>query len=446
MEAQLIDRQAVQATIRISVPAQEVDEAYNDVLRGLAHQVKIPGFRPGKAPRGVLVRRIGKEALGQEVKEALLDEHYPNAVRQLELSVVHAHFSGEAPEEGNDYVFEVEVDLYPDFTLPKIDEIVIDTERRAVTEEMISSTVERLKRDYATLIPVERPAAAGDYLLIETVNDEGESGSSMPVDLETAGEEVAEQFIGRELDDVFELELQAPDAEPGSTEDEEAGEAEAEAEAHKLRVKITDIKEREKPEPDDEFAQTLGFETWEETHERIKSDLQAQLDQQVFEEQREELIEKLVAETNFEVPKSLLGRRKRTILEDLSRDLKRQNLTLEAYLSKLEEDEGRAAFDEQLNENALLGVRRDLVLERLLEERKTTISDEEFSTALRRLAAAEGKDVSRFRREAGDAWLNSYRFLLARDRALKETVEELTQAGEQDQTATEEGPEETEGA
>ncbi len=165
----------------------------------------------------------------------------------------------------------------------------------------------------------------------------------------------------------------------------------------------------------------------------------------MFEEQREELIEKLVAETNFEVPKSLLGRRKQTILEDLSRDLKRQNLTLEAYLSKLEEDEGRAAFDEQLNENALLGVRRDLVLERLLEERKTTISDEEFSTALRRLAAAEGKDVSRFRREAGDAWLNSYRFLLARDRALKETVEELTQAGEQDQTATE-GPEDTEGA
>ena len=141
------------------------------------------------------------------------------------------------------------------------------------------------------------------------------------------------------------------------------------------------------PEPDDEFAQTLGFETWAEALERIETDLQAQLDQQVFEEQREELVEKLLAETSFEVPKSLLNRRKQTILEDLSRDLKRQDLTLEAYLSKLEDDGERAAFDERLDENALLGVRRDLVLERLMEERKTTVSDEEFSVALRRLAA-----------------------------------------------------------
>ena len=123
--------------------------------------------------------------------------------------------------------------------------------------------------------------------------------------------------------------------------------------------------------------------------------------------------------------------------QHLNDDLERRNLTLAGYLASLDERGERQRFDQDLEASAGNGVRRDMVLERLLEERGTELSDEEFSGAVRQLAAREGKDPQRFRRERGQRWLANYRFLLARDRALRETVRELVAPAE----ATAAGPE-----
>ena len=171
------------------------------------------------------------------------------------------------------------------------------------------------------------------------------------------------------------------------------------------------------------------MEAWPEVDKRVRESLASQLEQQAFEGQRDEFVEKLMAETDFELPHSLLNRRKVSLLENLSEDLKRQDLTLEGYLASLDEKGTRETFDGELEESAANGVRRDILLEQLLEARPTTVSDEDFSGAIRSLAAREGTDVQLFRRNVGEQWLENYRFLMARDRALRETVEELVGGG-----------------
>lgn len=429
MEAQLIEKQAVNATFKVTVPSEEVDAAFDTVLSKLAREVRVPGFRPGRAPRGVLVRRIGQEALDEEVRDVLVDANYPDAVRELDLMPVHAHFHPEELAQGSSFVFEVHVELYPVVTLPDLDTIVIDATVPELTDAMVEDAVERLRNENATLVPVERAIEASDYVLIESLSDEPSAedgsepqgtGSVTPVDLESASEQVKEQLIGKAMGDVIDLRLVDDVKTPA---EQEAGDTEPTV--HTLRMIVRDVKAKEKPDAGDDFAKTLGMDTWAEVLEAVRANLRAELQRDGFEAQREEFVDKLLLGADFDVPTSMVNRRQRTLLQNLAEDLRQRGSTLERYVAGLTSDEERAAFERELEESARRGVKRDIVLETLLEQRDTQLSDEEFDAAVRHLAQRQQRDVPRFRREMGEEWLENYRFMLRRDKSLRETVREL---------------------
>ena len=446
MQTNLMHKEGVNAKFEVTIPADEVDKTYDIVLKSVARQVRVPGFRPGKAPKGVLIRQIGQDSLNQEVRDALVNENYPKAVKELELMPIHAHFDAKEPSEGNDFTFEVEVDLYPDFELPDFNEIIIDSAAPPLTDQMVEEAAAELQNENAVQIPVERPIEPGDYVLVETVREEGdESGSVLPIDLERVDEAFAAQLIGKSMGDEVELDLTAgsqddeeleasekPDREASEEEaieaaeiEPETDEAEAAPEMPKLKVVIKDVKEKEKPALDDELAKTLGFETWDEVDAKIRENLQAQLNADAFEEQREEFIDKLVEEVDFDLPKSLINRRKSNLLNNLAQDLQKNGIGLDAYFKNLEDEGKREEFDTELEESANAAVKRDLVLEQLLEQRGTEVSDAELDDAINYLAMRERKDPKSFKKEMGGTWIENYRFLLMRDRAVRETVREL---------------------
>ena len=453
MQTEILERQDVSAKFKVEVPAEEVNKAYSTIVRSLARQVKVPGFRPGKAPRGVIEARVGKDAVAQEVRDALVETYYPQAAQELDLNPVSANFHAHEPVEGEDYSFEVEVELYPEVNLPKIEDIVIDTEGAPVTDEMVAETVENLQSENATLVPVERPAEAGDYLTVESLGET--AGSTMPIDLERVGEALAGQFYGKSIGDEVALKLDVPT--PPELEEDEGEEGAAEGETSEevvadsdqdlegsseevaksedtdedtneltvLNVVIRDIKAKEKPEPDDEFAQTLGFDTWEEAETQIRRSLQAQMDQEIFSEQQEEFIDKLVEETELSLPQSLINRRKRNLLENLAQDLQGRGMNLQTYLQSLEAEDKRQEFEDELDEAAVTGVKRDLVLEKLLEVRGTQVGAEELDAALTYMAQRQQSSAAKLRQELGREGVENYRFLLARDKAVRESVREL---------------------
>ena len=470
MQAQITEQDAGRAKIKVEVPADDVTKTYQQVLNSISRQIRVPGFRPGKAPRGVIETRVGKDAIAQEVRDALVQTYFPQAVEELSLTPVSQHIHAHEPVDGEDYSFEAEVELYPDFELPDVTQIVLDTEQEPVSDELLQENIEALRSQNATLIPVERPAEAGDYLLVETVSEDGGEGSSIPVDLENVAPELAEQFLGKSVGDEIELtlseETEADDEDINDQDidgeyenadetleantdadvevDAAAAEAEAgvdvanpEAEPTTLRVVVKDVKDKELPELDDEFAQTLGLTTWAEVETQLRASLELQLAQDALSAQQEEFTEKLLVETNVSVPPSLKTRRKSSLLQNLTRELETQGATLQGYLENLDAEEGkRAEFDAELDEAAENAVKRDLVLERLLEQRGTTMSNEEFDAALAYTAQRQNSTPQALRQELGESGLANYRFLLTRDKAVRESVQELLAAQGGDQAET----------
>ena len=439
MRTELVDKKPVEATVKVTLPASEVDAGFESVLSNLSRTVRIPGFRPGKAPRGVLEKRIGSESLAGEVQDMLIDKNYQDAMKEHDLLPISVHFHAQPPVRGSDYEFDVHAELYPDVELPALDKLTIEAKPQSLDDEIYERAIEQLRRENATLVPVDRPAQADDWLLIETL-PAGESAtdqpdaeaadaqdgaatgaddapnSSFPVDMETAGEDLRTQLTGASIGDVVEVELK----------DEVEPDEDGEPTVRKLRIKVNDIKAKEKPAADDEFATQLGMDSWQDVEQRVRDSLTADLARSGFEERRDELIDKLITAAEFELPAGLVRRRQQNLLENLVSDLKGQGQTLESYIARLDARNQREEFEAELLRSAERGVRRDLVLERLVEVRETKVSDEELQDAVKYLAAQRRRDVGTFIQEMGEQWLDNYRFMLARDKSVRELIAEIT--------------------
>lgn len=434
METTLKNKQDVEATVAVTVPAKDVDAAFERVLSDYARRIKVPGFRPGKAPKGMIIKRVGEEALTQDVREALIERAYPEAVKTHDLAAVHAHAHGDDPARGEDFAFELHMDLYPTITLPDLSGVNLGDPPEPVSDAQVEETVGNLQRQHATLVPVERPAEATDVVSIETLDEDGnprEQGNAMPVDLESAEAELRDQMVGASMGDTATLTLSDP------SKKEEGDDTTPTTE---LRVRVQDVKEKELPAADDEFAKTLGFDDWASTLDAIRDSLERQAQEQADEARRTAFTDDLVEQTDVPLPNALVEQRMRSLLESLVDDLGRQGIGFDDYIAKLEADGKREEFDAELRQNAEKSVKRDLVLEQLLEEHPVEISDAEFNDAVRYMAAQEGKNADAFKKDRGDTWLRNYRFLMARDRAVRNVLAELTggepdaddAAGEQD--------------
>ena len=408
MEVKVLEKENVNAKIKVDIPAKDVSAAYKTVLQSIARQVKIAGFRPGRAPKGVLIKHVGEEILNEEVKDYLIEKTLAKALDKEGFVAVNFDITAEAATDNKDFSYEVKLELYPDISLPELSEIIIDTPKEEVSPEELTATLEELLEQNAILVPVERKIKASDQINIEILRDEEGENSSIPIDLSKVDKDFAKQFVGKKIDDEFEIKVDAPEGEEDII----------------LKVKVTDVKEKELAKLDDDFAKDLGLESFEELEENLRSNLQYRKDSDSFAAQREEFIEKLMADSDFELPESLVKRQEENYLEKFREDLVREDMSFEDYLE--EQYEGKAdKFYAELKENSQEKIKRDLVLEQLMTDRKTKLSNKEFESQLARTAARYRQKVNAFKKEMGKDWLHNYRFMLERDKAVNEAVMEI---------------------
>ena len=418
MEARVVEKQGVSVTVNVRVDADTVDAAFERVLTSLSRTVKVPGFRPGKAPRGVLEKRVGEEVLAQEVRDALVDESYPDAMKELELFPIDAHFHADGAVRGQEFEYTVHADVYPDVELPDLASIKLDTQATVVSDADVDEAIKRLGLENATLVPVERPVEDNDWLLVGHVtgDEQADEASTFPIHLDRAGDELKGQLLGKSIGDIVDVSLTDTNVE------DEAGNPVV----SNLKLRVVDVKGKELPADDDELGLQLGFTTGAELRERVRESLEADARRATQETRRDEVVNKLVAGSKLDLPASLVRRRQRTLLQDVVQDLSQQGVTLQRYLDRLEERGKREEFEKELTESAENGVRRDLVLERLMEVRGTDVTDVEYQAAIKTLAESRGVDVGRLERDMGADYLANYRFFMRRDKALREFIAELS--------------------
>lgn len=426
--AELISKEGNKVQFQVAVPAAEVNRAYEQVWAGLARDVRVPGFRPGKAPRKVLEGRVGKGYVEQEVRDRLLQAHYPQAARELKLNLVDAQIDPGALQSGQSFTFTVRGETYPEVTLGDWKAAQLTAAAPEITDEVLERTLSDLQERNATFQSVERPIEATDQVTIEELG-EGEGGS-YPVYLDVAEAHVRDALIGKNVGD--EVEITVPAHSHGDHEHPE----------HTVRVRVQGVQTKQLQELGDEFAKSLNFESLG----RLRTDLKAELERRARQEgdaaRREEFIEHLVSGMQVEIPQALLDRRRDAMLEEIKDDLGRQGVKWGEYETFMQEQGKLDEFMADLAKNAESRVRRDLALERLAEDLNVQVSDAEFSQTMTALAQANNLTPQQLQSQLGPNGLNAYYISMVRERGLQQALAGLT-AGESAQA--ESTPEATEG-
>lgn len=402
--AEIVEREGWRVRLRDEVPAGEVEAAYRSLLSEYKKKVRVPGFRPGRVPDRVLEARLGRDALLAEVREALIERRLPEAIKELELDPVAVRKVEGELELGKDFVYEAEIENYPEVELPDWKRFEIEVETPEVGDDAVEAVLADLQRRYAEVSPKEGPVEAGDLVIVVT-----EEGSEIPVELERAFDEVRAALLGKVAGEEAELPLFSEEGEPTG---------------RSTKVTIKEVKAVRLPELDDEFAKTLGYETLDEARAKIKEELVRRAQAEAREKKKDLLLEKLAEGLKADLPPSMLEAEERAIWGEIAEDLAKKGVPLEDYLKSLEPEK----FEElksDVKKSAERRVRRGLALEKLTEELGTKLEEDEWKAHLEELARSYGMKPADFERAVGEDALRRLYLRRLHAKALDQALEAL---------------------
>lgn len=324
-----------QAKLTVVAPVEQVERGISQALGKLSGQLRLPGFRPGKAPATVVERAVGWAAIQQEAVDLLLPELYAVAVRQADLEPISQPQVSEAQlERGEPFRFVATVGVRPAVTLGDYHQLRVPVEEKPVSDEEVDETVAELRQRYAQLTDVsDRAVEAGDVVTAElTMLHNGEAvgspGQVQTLDLERGGllPGMAEQLVGATVGgDPIDITLTVP--EDYSRED-------LRGEMVTITAKVTGIQAKELPALDDNLAAIVGRgETLAELMDYIRGEIAAEFRRAAERAQVEAAMEELLGLTKVDVPESMIQAEIDHQIGDLSRRLETSGVTLEQVLS-----------------------------------------------------------------------------------------------------------------
>lgn len=378
--------------LSIEVDAAEFEKQIDEAFRRIAREVRLPGFRPGKAPRKVLEARIGLDVARGDALEHALPRYYVDAVQEHDVDVIaQPEFDLKSGQEEGDVSFEAVVEVRPTVNPGGYDSLRVTIPSPEVDDEEIDQRVDHLREGHATLEAVTRPAQSGDNVTIDiTGSRDGEALEGLAaedylyeVGAGTIVPELDEQLAGAKVGDILEFDAEHPDP------DEEP--------LH-FRVLVKDIKEKVLPEANDEFAkETSEFETIEELREDLRKrfgmvkKIQARM---AIQQKTAEALAELVTE---EIPEALVNEQMQQRLEDLAMRLQAQGVGIEQYLASTGQDQ--EAFVAELREGATQGVKVDLALRAIADAEDISITDEDLEAEYEAVAARVGQKPAQVRKQ-----------------------------------------------
>ena len=406
--------------VKLSVEVDEVefDEALDAAFRRIAKEVRIPGFRPGKAPRKILEARVGPEAARQEALRESLPQYYAKAVGEHDVDVIAPpEIDITAGEADGPVVFDAVVEVRPKITVPGYGGLRVEVPSPEADEAAVDAQIERLRAQSGELVAVERPAQDGDHVTIDVAGSvdgeplEGLTADDYLYELGSDGvvPELDEHLRGAQPGDVLVFDAEHPDPEEDAT--------------IAFRVLVKDVKEQVLPEVDDEWANEASeFETVEALRADLASRLVAIKRVQTRMALRDGVLASLVALIEDDAPEPLVEAEVERRADDLQHRLTHQGASIQQYLEATGTT-GEALIG-QLREQAVEAVKADLGLRAVAEAEQLDATDEEVDAEIVKIAERVGQPVATVREQLERAeQLSAVRSDLRRGKALEWLVE-----------------------
>ncbi len=364
------------AKLTITVTPDDLKPSVAHAYEHIAQDVQIPGFRKGKVPAPIIDQRIGRGAVIEHAVNEGLDKFFREAANEQKLRVVGRPSADitQWPNEkdfSGDLIVEVEVDVRPEIEVPSFDDITLTVDAVETDEAALDAELDTLRARFGTLIPVDRPAAKGDFVELDLVAtiDGAEIDRAEGVSYEVGSGELLEG-----IDDAIESLTAGEDTTFNS---KLVGGDHAGSEAE-VSVSVKAVKERELPEADDDFAQIASeFDTIAE----LRASLAERVSEQAVFGQgsaaRDQLIETLLEKIDIPVPPKLIE-------DEVHNHLESEN--------RLEDDEHRAEVTEASEKQ----FRTQVLLDTIAEQADVQVSQEELSQYIVQSAAQYGMAPQEF--------------------------------------------------
>lgn len=363
--------------VAIELTEQEVKKHIDSFFKDLAKN-RIPGFRPGKAPRKVLERNFGgHEAIYAEITSDMVNEVLPLALDSKDVIFIDdpklVDEKVESVEDGKPYTFEVYGEVAPKLTLTSVEPVEIEMPPATATDEEIEAQLESLRDYYYEFEEVDRAAEEGDYVMIsidakaDGVAVDALNSPSRLVELgsDALPKELTDQVLGMKKDETKEFDFEVAE------DDEQL--ADFKGKTIHAEVTVSKVQTKELPTLDEEFAKRIGFDTLEQTREEIANQINTQRERQLPELKERRCVEALAKRIEGEIPESYINYSRDEVLREFFNNLQSAGITFDQFLAQrgISADEFRADLDDEAKENA----EQSLALDALFEARGMELTD-----------------------------------------------------------------------
>lgn len=378
MKVDVRETGAWEKVLTIEVPAEELDADYQAVIEDYRKKAVLPGFRKGKVPRTVLEAQFG-HSLEHEVLERAVKRSYESAIRETQLEpVTFPAIEKISFDKGKPLTFEAKVEVRPQVVPRNYEGLELPTRETSVPDEAIEKALEDLRQRAADWVEVERPAGAGDAVVVDYVrmNAKGkpirkteQNDALIELGAEGLLTEFRENLVGKKAGDNVSFVVAYPDT---------FGNEELRGRSATFSVQVKGVRERHVKEIDDQFAvDVAGMRDLSELKARIRLNLEGEARIRLEREQEDALVEQLIAKNPFELPEGMI----QEYLDELVQRLKRDG----QELSETDLDKFRTEYRPMAERR----IKRDLLLDALVRLEKVAVEDSEIDEALR--GAAEGE-------------------------------------------------------
>ena len=363
--------------INVEVPFTELQPDFDRAYKQLAQQVRLPGFRPGKAPAKLLEARVGRGAVLQQVVNDALPSRYSEAVTTSEVRPLgQPDIEVTKIEDGEELVFTAEVDVRPDIELPDLSQVKISVDPIAITDDEVETELQTLRARFGTLKGVERPAQEGDFVSIDlsaTVNGEDLADAKT----EGLSHEVGSGQLIDGLDDAI-VGLSEGESKTFTTKlvaGEHAGEQ------AEVTVTLQSVKERELPEADDEFAQLASeFDTIEELRGSLEEQVRRLKRIQQAEKIRDNALEALLELVEVPLPEAIVQAQVDETVHNAVHGLDHDEAKFAAALEA--EGSSREKFDADAREAAEKAVKTQLLMDAIADDLDIQVGQNDLTERL----------------------------------------------------------------
>jgi trigger factor len=363
----------------VDVSPHELEHAVEHATADLSASVKVDGFRKGKVPEQVLVSRIGKERIFSEAVESHIEGWFRNALAGTKVRpIARPQYDYELPSEATEpFSFTATVDVQPKVEVADWKALQVGAPDVEVPAELVDQQIEALRFAVAELAPVERPAQAGDSLVVDLVADGGEAQRDYAVELGAGRviEEVEEALVGMSTGETKQVEY-----------------ALGEGQTSTVEVTLKDVKEKILPPLDDDLARSGSeFDTLAELRADIEQRIREQIEEEIESGFRAAVADALVDASKIQPSGPLVEARTRELVAGLIQSLERRGISLETYVAVT--NQSPQDLEARLRAEATRSVARELALEAVADKAGIEVTDDEVREFIREHSEEEGEEA-----------------------------------------------------